>query len=147
MTNEEKNISEYKVLRLMTKEIIICKVNNSGPEATNWWTLEDPFEIKSFMNPNTGDFNSTLIDWLQFASSTETKISLNDILTVSDPDGEVLDHYVSIVKRKRGIVEYQVKEGKEALELVEKLKSTGSNEPEVTFEDYMEILNTNKVYH
>ena len=144
MTNEEKNISEYKVLRLMTKEIIICKVDNSGPEAKNWWTLEDPFEIKSFMNPNTGDFNSTLIDWLQFASSTETRISLNDILTVSDPDGEVLEHYISIVKRKKGIVEYQVKEGKEALELVEKLKS---KEIEPSFEDYMEILNTNKVYH
>ena len=144
MTNEEKNISEYKVLRLMTKEIIICKVNNSAPEATNWWTLEDPFEIKSFMNPNTGDFNSTLIDWLQFASSTETRISLNDILTVSDPDGEVLEHYISIVKRKRGIVEYQVKDANEALEIVEKIKS---KEIEPSFEDYMEILNTNKVYH
>jgi len=144
MTNEEKNISEYKVLRLMTKEIIICKVNNSGPEATNWWTLEDPFEIKSFMNPNTGDFNSTLIDWLQFASSTETRISLNDILTVSDPDGEVLEHYISIVKRKKGVVEYQVKDANEALEIVEKIKS---KELEPSFEDYMEILNTNKVYH
>ena len=106
MTNEGKNMSEYKVLRLMTKEIIICKVNNSGPEPTNWWTLEDPFEIKSFMNPNTGDFNSTLIDWLQFASSTETRISLNDILTVSDPDGEVLEHYISIVKTRMFITKF-----------------------------------------
>ena len=68
MTNEEKNMLEYKVLRLMTKEIIICKLNNSDSETTNWWSIEDPFEIKSFMNPNTGDFNSTLIDWLQFSS-------------------------------------------------------------------------------
>lgn len=144
MTNEGKNMSEYKVLRLMTKEIIICKIDNSGPESTQWWIIEDPFEIKSFMNPNTGDFNSTLIDWLQFSSSTETKISLNDILTVSDPDGEVLEHYISIVKRKKGIVEYQVKDSGEALELVEKIKS---KELEPSFEDYMEILNTNKVYH
>ena len=144
MTNEEKNMLEYKVLRLMTKEIIICKLNNSDSETTNWWSIEDPFEIKSFMNPNTGDFNSTLIDWLQFSSSNETRISLNDILTVSDPDGEVLEHYISIVKRKKGIVEHQIKDNNEALEIIEKLKS---KELEPSFEDYMEILNTNKVYH
>ena len=64
MTNREENM-EAKVLRLMTKEIIICKVQQ--PDNTNFWIIEDPFEVRSFMNPNSGDYNSTLIDWLQFS--------------------------------------------------------------------------------
>ena len=107
MNNGEENMSEYKVLRLMTKEIIICKIDNSTVQSKHWWIIMDPFEIKSFMNPQTGDYNSTLIDWLQYSSEDETKISLNDILTCSTPEEEVLEHYIEIIKRKKGRVGYQ----------------------------------------
>jgi len=141
MNNGEENMSEYKVLRLMTKEIIICKIDNSAVQSKHWWIIMDPFEIKSFMNPQTGDCNSTLIDWLQYSSEDETKISLNDILTCSTPEEEVLEHYIEIIKRKKGRVGYQENDANP----LDVLKS--DNEPEVTFEDYMEILNINKVYH
>ena len=141
MTNGEENMSEYKVLRLMTKEIIICKIDSSAALSKNWWVILDPFEIKSFMNPQTGDYNSTLIDWLQFSSEDETKISLNDVLTCSVPEEEVLEHYIAIIKRKKGLAGYQENDANSLDELKQE------KEPEVTFEDYMEILNTNKVYH
>lgn len=139
MTNREENM-EAKVLRLMTKEIIICKVQQ--PDNTNFWIIEDPFEIRSFMNPNSGDYNSTLIDWLQFSSENETKIAVADILTCNVPEGEVLEHYLAIVKRKKIGTEI-VKD--EALDLIDKVKD--AKDPDVTFEDYMEILNGNKVFH
>ena len=139
MTNREENM-EAKVLRLMTKEIIICKVQQ--PDNTNFWIIEDPFEIRSFMNPNSGDYNSTLIDWLQFSSENETKIAVADILTCNVTEGEVLEHYLAIVKRKNIGTEI-VKD--EALDLINKVKD--AKDPDVTFEDYMEILNGNQVFH
>ena len=127
-------MSTPKIIRITTKEIIITNIREDR-EGANYWIFENPFEIKSFLNPSNGELSSTLVDWLQFSCDDETRISLNDIISCNDPDGSVLDHYISIINRKK----HDSSLGLEKNEI--------ANEPEVTFEDYMEILNTNKVYH
>ena len=145
MTSKEFKLSQIKILRLMTKEVIICKIQPTEKENQNYWILEDPFEIRSYMNAQTGDLNSTLMDWLQFSSETETKICVTDVLTCNSPEEEVLEHYIAVVKRKKSEVSAEIHERKEVMDLVKKLKNT--KESEITFDDYMDMLNNNKVYH
>ena len=145
MINKEQDLSQIKLLRLMTKETIICSVRVPEDASENYWMLEDPFEIRSFMNGQSGDFNSTLLDWLQFTSETETKICVSDVLTCNSPEGEVLEHYMNIVRRKKNDINEELHEKRTSLEIVDTINS--SKEPEVTFDDYMDILNNNKVYH
>ena len=146
MIDKEANMSEPKILRLMTKEIIICTIKMSDTENPNYWIVEDPFEIRTFMNPSNGDFNSTLVDWLQFTSDCETKLCVTDVLTCNTPDGEILEHYLRIVQIKKNdkILKSQSKQNI-PLDIHNKVKS--SRESEIKFDDYMEILNSNKVYH
>lgn len=145
MIDKEQDLSQIKLLRLMTKEIVICSVRVPEDASENYWMLEDPFEIRSFMNSQTGDFNSTLLDWLQFTSETETKICVSDVLTCNSPESGVLEHYLELIKRKRTDNTISAHEKNEALEIIEKIKNT--RESEVSFDDYMDILNNNKVYH
>ena len=147
MIDKESTMSEPKILRLMTKEVIICSIKTPETPDDNYWILEDPFEIRSYMNPNNGDFNSTLVDWLQFTSEMQTKIGVCDVLTCNSPDGEVLEHYLNIVGRKKTDRSMSVStiSTKNPLDIVEKVKK--AEDSEVTFDDYMEILNNNKVYH
>lgn len=145
MTNKELKLSQIKVLRLMTKEIIICGITPTEKENQNYWMLEDPFEIRSFMNAQSGDLNSTLMDWLQYTSETETKICVSDVLTCNSPEEEVLEHYLAVVKRKKNEASMDLHEKKEVMDIVEKIRS--KKEPDITLDDYMDILNNNKVYH
>tara|TARA_B100000768_G_C11259921_1_gene368287 strand:+ start:187 stop:609 length:423 start_codon:yes stop_codon:yes gene_type:complete len=138
---EEENMSHPKLLRLVTKEILICNVRTPENPEENFWWLEDPFEIRSFMNGQSGDFNSTLVDWLQFSSNNETKICVSDVLTCNDPDPEVMNHYMNIVARKKNETS-RVDMNIDKEEIVDDV-----NEPEITFEDYIDILNSNKVFH
>jgi len=132
-------MSHPKLLRLVTKEILICNVRTPENPEENFWWIEDPFEIRSFMNGQNGDFNSTLVDWLQFSSNCETKICISDVLTCNDPDPEVMSHYINIVTRKKNDLSLGTVKEEKITEIV--------NEPEVTYEDYIDILNSNKVYH
>ncbi len=134
-------MSHPKLLRLVTKEILICNVRTPENPEENFWWLEDPFEIRSFMNGQSGDFNSTLVDWLQFSSNNETKICVSDVLTCNDPDPEVMNHYMNIVARKKNETS-RVDMNIDKEEIVDDV-----NEPEITFEDYIDILNSNKVFH
>lgn len=143
MIDKEYNLTQIKLLRLMTNEIIICSVRIPENDSDNYWMIEDPFEIRSYMNGQSGDFNSTLIDWLQFSSETETKLCITDVLTCNTPEGEVLEHYMNIVRRKK--INAGIHDKRESLEIVDTIKK--SKDSEITFDDYIDMLNNNKVYH
>jgi len=96
----EMNI-EYKLIKLVTKENIITQINPQDSGSRGYITIHDPYEIKSFLNPQNGQFSTTLVDWLNFSTETFTKISVNDIITVNEPNKDLVDHYQMILDNKR----------------------------------------------
>jgi hypothetical protein len=92
---------EYKLIKLVTKENIITQINPQDSGSRGYITIHDPYEIKSFLNPQNGQFSTTLVDWLNFSTETFTKISVNDIITVNEPNKDLVDHYQMILDNKR----------------------------------------------
>lgn len=92
---------EYKLIKLITKENIITQINPQELEGRAYLTLHNPYEIKSFLNPQNGEFSTTLIDWLNFSTDNFTKVAINDIITVNEPNKDLVDHYQMILNNKR----------------------------------------------
>lgn len=92
---------EYKLIKLITKENIITQINPQESEGRSYLTLHNPYEIKSFLNPQNGEFSTTLIDWLNFSTDTFTKVAVNNIITVNEPNKDLVDHYQMILNNKR----------------------------------------------
>jgi len=92
---------EYKLIKLVTKENIITQINPQDSGSRGYITIHDPYAIKSFLNPQNGQFSTTLVDWLNFSTETFTKISVNDIITVNEPNKDLVDHYQMILDNKR----------------------------------------------
>tara|TARA_Y100000389_G_scaffold90416_2_gene86990 strand:+ start:3593 stop:4000 length:408 start_codon:yes stop_codon:yes gene_type:complete len=135
-------MQECKIVRLTTKEVLICKVVpiDTNKENQEEILLQDPYEIKSFMNPQSGDFNSTLVDWLQFCDSNTTVIDTFNIITVNNPSIELKEHYEYILERRAVI------ESDDAFTKIKNPVKEPDRE-EYTLEDYMDMLNTSKTYH
>ena len=135
-------MQECKIVRLTTKEVLICKVVpiDTNKENQEEILLQDPYEIKSFMNPQSGDFNSTLVDWLQFCDGNATVIDTFNIITVNNPSIELKEHYEYILERRAVI---------ESNDAFTKIKNPQkeTDQEEYTLEDYMDMLNTSKTYH
>ncbi len=133
-------MQEPKIVRLTSKELLICKINSEKEDGEV--VMEDPFEIKSFMNPATGDFNSTLIDWLQFSDENFAVIDTFNIITVNSPDPNILSYYNELLERRNNVVESKVEKlskptAKKEVETIEDLSP----------EDYAMLLSSNKVIH
>lgn len=92
---------EYKLIKLITKENIITQINPHDAEGRAYLTLHNPYEIKSFLNPQNGEFSTTLIDWLNFSTDDFTKVAVNDIITVNEPNQDLVDHYQMILNNKK----------------------------------------------
>lgn len=135
-----KHMHDFKIVRLSTKEVIICKTNSKNASASSI-ILEDPFEIKSFMNPQTGDFNSTLIDWLQYSDDTIVEVAAYNVIAMNTPSPEIIDHYEMILRRKAAAANSELNETEgPGLEDVDE-------DHEHTIEELMRMINGNKVYH
>lgn len=136
-------MNDFKLLRLTTKEVIICKAY-ANEKDKNKVVLHDPFEIKSFMNPSTGDFNSTLIDWLQYSSDSFVEIEAFNVLTISTPASDIINHYEMILKRREAMLE----DGADEINQTGAPAATDIEEDEeYSIEDMMKMLGNNKVYH
>jgi hypothetical protein len=92
---------EYKLIKLITKENIITQINPQDSEGRAYLTLHNTYEIKSFLNPQNGEFSTTLIDWLNFSTDDFTKVAVNDIITVNEPNQDLVDHYQMILNNKK----------------------------------------------
>jgi hypothetical protein len=96
------------------------------------------------MNPSTGDFNSTLIDWLQYSADSFVEIEAFNVLTISTPASDIVDHYEMILKRREALLE----DGAEEINQTSAPAATDIEEDgEYSIEDMMKMLGNNKVYH
>lgn len=127
-------MQEYKIVRLTTKELIICKL--VAQENASEIIMENPYEVKSFLNPTNGEFNSTLVDWLQFSNEKFTTVDTFNVMTMNNPEPSLLSYYEELLEKKSGI-------DKKRIEKVE----PKDNQNEELLEDYVKLLANNKVYH
>ena len=136
---------EYKLIKLITKENIITQVAPEEIEGKGYIIFHNPYEIKSFMNPQNGEFSTTLIDWLNFSTDNFTKVALNDIITVNEPSKDLVDHYQMILNNKK----FQTQMEKEVdTSPVENSVSLDETE-EYSQDDFLEMLvkHSNKIIH
>ena len=127
-------MQEYKIVRLTTKELIICKL--VAQENASEIIMENPYEVKSFLNPTNGEFNSTLVDWLQFSNEKFTTVDTFNVMTMNNPEPSLLSYYEELLEKKSSI-------DKKRIEKVE----PKNNQNEELLEDYVKLLSNNKVYH
>jgi hypothetical protein len=134
-------MQECKIVRLTTKEVLICKVAPVDMNKDNMEEiyLEDPYEIKSFMNPQSGDFNSTLIDWMQFCDDNVSVVDTFNIITVNNPSSELKEHYELILSRRQRVGE------NDTFRKVDRSVAETDHD-EYSLDDYMHML-TNKTLH
>lgn len=136
---------EYKLIKLITKENIITQINPQDAEGRGYLTLHNPYEIKSFLNPQNGEFSTTLIDWLNFSTDDFTKVAVNDIITVNEPNQDLVDHYQMILNNKK----FQ----QDIAEEVDTSPADGSvsldETEEISQDDFLEMLvkHSNKTIH
>ncbi len=136
---------EYKLIKLITKENIITQITPEEIEGKGYIIFHNPYEIKSFMNPQNGEFSTTLIDWLNFSTDNFTKVALNDIITVNEPSKDLVDHYQMILNNKK----FQTQMEKEVdTSPVENSVSLDETE-EYSQDDFLEMLvkHSNKTIH
>jgi len=148
--DRNNKMQECKIVRLTTKEVLICKIEPIDMKKENMEeiALEDPYEIKSFMNPQSGDFNSTLIDWLQFCEDNVTVVDTFNVITVNTPSSELREHYEYILQRRAAIEENDTLRKIEKMQglVNEGIESGQNDKDEYCLEDYMHML-TNKTLH
>ena len=136
---------EYKLIKLITKENIITQITPEEIEGKGYIIFHNPYEIKSFMNPQNGEFSTTLIDWLNFSTDNFTKVALNDIITVNEPSKDLVDHYQMILNNKK--FQTQIEEEVDTAP-VENSVSLDETE-EYSQDDFLEMLvkRSNKTIH
>jgi len=136
---------EYKLIKLITKENIITQVIPEEIEGKGYIIFHNPYEIKSFINPQNGEFSTTLIDWLTFSTDNFTKVALNDIITVNEPNKDLVDHYQMILNNRNFNEQIDKEVGTAPLE-----NSVSIDESEEPLqEDFLEMLikQSNRTIH
>lgn len=136
---------EYKLIKLITKENIITQVIPEEIEGKSYIIFHNPYEIKSFINPQNGEFSTTLIDWLTFSTENFTKVALNDIITVNEPNKDLVDHYQMILNNRNFNEQIDKEVGTAPLE-----NSVSIDESEEPLqEDFLEMLikQSNRTIH
>jgi len=136
---------EYKLIKLITKENIITQITPEEIEGKGYIIFHNPYEIKSFINPQNGEFSTTLIDWLNFSRDNFTKVALNDIITVNEPHKDLVDHYQMILNNKNFNEQIDKEVGTAPPE-----NSVSIDEPEEpSQEDFLEMLikQSNRTIH
>jgi len=136
---------EYKLIKLITKENIITQVIPEEIEGKSYIIFHNPYEIKSFINPQNGEFSTTLIDWLTFSTDNFTKVALNDIITVNEPNKDLVDHYQMILNNRNFNEQIDKEVGTAPLE-----NSVSIDESEEPLqEDFLEMLikQSNRTIH
>ena len=136
---------EYKLIKLITKENIITQITPEEIEGKGYIIFHNPYEIKSFMNPQNGEFSTTLIDWLNFSVDTFTKVALNDIITVNEPNKDLVDHYMMILNNKK--FNQQIDEEVDTAPIENSVSLDESEE--LSQEDFLDMLikRSNKTVH
>jgi hypothetical protein len=136
---------EYKLIKLITKENIITQVAPEEIEGKGYIIFHNPYEIKSFINPQNGEFSTTLIDWLTFSTDNFTKVALNDIITVNEPNEDLVDHYQMILNNRNFNEQTDKEVGTAPLE-----NGVSIDKPEESLqEDFLEMLikQSNRTIH